>query len=65
MPRGVPKGFRSKKTGFPISRCSPGSIRTKVLSESKRLIVCCPRGGFSRGRCRVGMRAAKILIKRK
>jgi hypothetical protein len=65
MARGVPKGFRAKKGDIPISKCSPGSIRTKILSKTKRLTVCCPRGGFKHGRCRVGMRAAKILVKTK
>lgn len=59
----VPKGFKEKSAGFPISRCDKRSIRVKKLSKSKRLLTCCPTGKFKSGRCRVGTRATKIQVK--
>jgi hypothetical protein len=59
----IPKGFKEKSAGFPISRCSPRSIRVKKLSAKKRLLICCPTGHFSKGRCKVGTRATKIQVK--
>lgn len=56
----VPKGFRERPADFPSGKCAPGSFRVKVLSRDKRILVCCPRGQFRKGRCRVGTRATKI-----
>lgn len=61
----VPKGFTEKKVRGVT--CARGSYRTKKLSKSKRLIVCCPKGPghWKRGRCRVGMRAKAVLKRRR
>lgn len=59
----IPKGFREYPAGLPISRCARTSIRTKIISTNKRVLICCPKGKFKNGRCRVGTRATKILIR--
>lgn len=56
----VPKGFRERAAEYPARKCAPRSFRVKILSEDTRIVHCCPRGKFKRGRCRVGTRATKI-----
>jgi len=42
------------------SKCAKGSTRT-VKRGAARIVVCCPKGKFRRGRCTVGMHAQSIL----
>lgn len=56
----IPRGYRRKKIVKSWRRsCAPGSIRT-VKSGKARVLICCPKGKFSRGRCKVGTRAIAI-----
>lgn len=61
----IPKGYREKKTGFPKTKCTPDSIRTKIVSKTKRVLICCPRGSWSAKtkRCKSGTRAFRLLVK--
>lgn len=59
----IPKGYIQKAAGFPMSRCSPRSIRVKILGPRKRLLTCCPTGNFKNGKCKVGTRATRIQVK--
>jgi hypothetical protein len=63
----VPKGFSEKKAGFPKIRCDKRSFRVKILDKDRRLIICCPRGGWNKksGACRVGTRAVAVQTRRK
>ncbi len=45
---------------FAPSNCAPGSTRT-VKSGRARVITCCPRGHYRRGRCLVAIKAQSIL----
>jgi len=44
-------------------KCAPKSFRYKTVSKEKgvKLLVCCPRGEFRKGRCEVGMQARTVL----
>lgn len=57
---GGPSARFCRERQFPPSRCARGSMRT-VRSGTARVVVCCPKGKFKNGRCRVGMRAQTIL----
>lgn len=59
----VPKGFREEAGDYPSSKCAPKSFRVKILSETKRIIVCCPQGSWSHGRCSTGMKETKMQTK--
>lgn len=50
------KGKYTRRRIRPVRSCAPGSFRTKRI-KSGLLIVCCPRGYYSRRsrRCRRGM----------
>ena len=61
----VPKGYKEKPAGFPMTQCAPGSIRVKVVNKKTRVIVCCPKGKFKNGSCKVGTRATRIQTKKK
>jgi hypothetical protein len=64
MPRvDVTKNYVRKRQ-FSPKKCAPGSFRTKTISATTKLVVCCPRGKWSRGRCKVGTRAQSILKRR-
>lgn len=54
------KGYRTKRL-MAKRACARGSFRTKKLSARTRLIVCCPRGKWSRKHCRVGMKGYEVL----
>jgi hypothetical protein len=42
--------------------CAKGSFRTKrVGSKKAKVVVCCPRGKWRKGRCSVGMKAQTLL----
>ena len=63
MPVEMTKNYERHRLMNP-KLCAPESFRTKPLIGAKRgtkLVVCCPRGKYSRGRCRAGMRAQSIL----
>lgn len=66
MPVELTKNFRRVRR-FSPKRCAPGSFRTKAIAKGGRLVVCCPKGKWSRksGRCKVGMRAQSVLTRRK
>lgn len=64
MPRvDVTKNYERHRQ-FPPSRCAKGSFRTITRGKVK-LVVCCPRGKWRRGRCTVGTRAQSILKPRR
>ena len=53
----------------PVSRrqCARGSQRVKTVSKRKgvKARVCCPKGEFSRGRCRDGMIVRTVMYPKK
>jgi hypothetical protein len=60
MPRlDVTKNYRRARQ-FAPSKCARGSFRTITRGKIK-LVICCPRGQWKRGRCRVGTKAQSIL----
>lgn len=63
MPRETTKHFIRKRQ-FPPSRCAKGSFRTITRGKVK-LVICCPKGRWRRGRCSVGTRAQSILRSRR
>ena len=45
--------------------CAKGSFRT-LKRGGARIVVCCPKGHYKHGRCKVGMRAqSKVTPRRK
>jgi hypothetical protein len=60
----VPKGYKEKPAGFPMSRCAQKSIRVKKVNSTTRVLVCCPKGHYKNGRCKVGTRATRIQKKK-
>lgn len=65
MPRELTRNFVRRRAGEK-SQCARGSFRT-VKKGKHRIVVCCPKGKWSRRskRCRTGMRAQSILHRRK
>lgn len=63
MPRKI-KGTFCERALAPKSRFDRRSFRWKK-SGAAWVLVGCPKGKFSRGRCRVGMRAHKLLARAK
>jgi hypothetical protein len=59
----APRGYKRKKLKSWRKFCAPGSIRT-ILSGKARVLVCCPRSHWKRGRCKVGMRAVSLDVPR-
>lgn len=71
----IPKGFKERK--LKKVRCAKGSIRTKVISKDRRLLICCPAGHWSakavgvvggkrvKGVCEVGTKAYAMLERKK
>lgn len=60
MPRvDITKNFRRERQ-FAPSKCAKGSLRTITRGKVK-IVICCPKGKWRRGRCRVGTRAQSIL----
>lgn len=60
MPRvDVTKNFRRERQ-FSPKLCARGSFRTITRGKIK-LVICCPKGKYRRGRCSVGTRAQSIL----
>jgi len=57
---GGPRAKFCRERQMAPGRCAPGSTRT-VKRGKNRIVVCCPKGRFKRGRCTVGMRAQSIL----
>ena len=57
---GGPRAHFCRERQMSPGRCAKGSTRT-VKRGSTRIVVCCPKGKYTRGRCRVGMRAQSIL----
>jgi len=63
MPVEVTKNYRRRRL-MPPGKCAPGSFRTKGIGKGRKLVTCCPRGNWSHGRCRVGIRGQALLIPR-
>lgn len=61
----IPKGWSEKK--LKKVRCDKRSIRTKILSKNRRILVCCPAGHWSArsGRCKVGTRGYALLTRKR
>lgn len=55
----VSKGWKRKKLASWRKVCDPRSLRT-VKSGKAKILVCCPKGKWSRSRCKVGTRAVSI-----
>lgn len=65
MPRiDVTKNFIRERQISP-NKCAKRSFRTKAVSKNTRLIVCCPKGYYSKNRCRSGMILQSKLTRRK
>jgi hypothetical protein len=62
MPFEVTKNYVRRRQRSPKS-CAKGSFRT-IKRGRTTIVVCCPKGKFTRGRCTVGTRAQSILTKR-
>lgn len=60
----ITKGFVRRRKMSP-SKCAPGSFRTITTGRRHERIICCPRGHFKRGRCRVGTVTQSVLTRRK
>lgn len=56
------KGAYCERTLAPKSSFDPRSFRW-VKSGANWTLVGCKKGSFKRGRCRVGTRAHKLLVK--
>ena len=54
------KGSFCRQRVMDPSKCAKGSFRTVVQGKA-RIVICCPKGKFSGGRCEVGTRAQAIL----
>lgn len=54
----VPKGYKHKKLASAKS-CAAGSFR-RVKRGGVLVTVCCPRGKWKGGSCKVGMKAIGI-----
>jgi hypothetical protein len=52
-------GYRREKIANWKRVCAPGSIRT-VKSGKARVLVCCPRSHWRKGKCKVSMRAVSL-----
>lgn len=64
MPRvDITKNFVRHRQ-MPPEACAAGSFRT-IKRGKVSIVVCCPKGQYKRGKCRVGMRAQSILKPRK
>lgn len=63
MPRDVTKNFVRERQ-FPPAKCAKGSFRT-IRSGKVKIVICCPKGKWRRGRCAVGTRAQSILRPRR
>lgn len=62
--RDVTKNFIRERQMAP-SRCARGSFRMKSIGRhGRKIVVCCPKGHFRRGRCSVGVRAQSLLTPR-
>lgn len=61
--RDVTKGYIRERQMMP-AKCAKKSFRT-IQRRDLKLVVCCPKGKFSRGACRVGMRVQSILRPRR
>lgn len=66
MPVEIGKTFVRRRKMSP-SRCAPRSFRMKTLSRKHKIVICCPKGKWSRraGRCKVGMKTQSVLTKRR
>lgn len=62
----VTKHYRRYRQ-FPPGRCAKASFRVKRVSAKTSLVVCCPKGKWSRKRrrCKVGTRTQSILKRRR
>ena len=49
---------------FNPKKCDSHSFRVKKVGKNTKLIVCCPKNKFKKGRCVVGMKTQSILKKR-
>lgn len=49
---------------FSPKKCAPTSFRIKQVSPQTKLVICCPKGNFSKGRCLVGTKTQSILRRR-
>ena len=54
----VPRGYRRKKIASKRG-CARGSFR-RIRSGKALLTVCCPKGKYRKGRCRVGTHAISV-----
>ncbi len=60
----VTKNYRRYRLKSPRA-CAKGSFRTMTVNHDTKMIVCCPRGKYSkRGRCKGGMIAQSKLKRR-
>lgn len=50
---------------FAPGRCDKKSFRTMTVNHDTKMVVCCPKGKFKRGRCKVGLRVQSKLKRRK
>jgi len=57
--RDVTRNFIRERQ-FPPSRCDRRSFRT-IKRGKVKIVICCPKGQWRRGRCKVGTRAQSIL----
>jgi len=68
MPKSPDPGSKKSKfcrfRQFSPSMCSPKSFRTKTISKNTKIVVCCPKGNFSKGRCKIGLKTQTILRKK-
>jgi len=66
MPREVTKNFIRTRVRNPRT-CDPRSFRVVDVGRKghTKIVVCCPRGKFKNGRCRVGMVRQAILRPKK
>lgn len=65
MPGTECKKGRCRRRLLDPKLCAKGSFRTKVLSKTRSLVICCPKGKWSGSKCRVGTRAQSMTWKEK
>lgn len=63
MPVEITKKYIRKRR-FSPRKCSPKSFRVKTVSPRTKLVVCCLKGHYKKGRCQIGTRVQSILRKR-
>lgn len=56
----VPRGYKHR-TLSDSRLCAPKSFR-RIRSGKALVTVCCPRGKFKSGRCKVGTRAVGLDV---